>query len=290
MVGTSFVPGVKQDFLDLPEKNNSLALESFRDGRMNLIIGTEVLQEGIDVPACNLVICLDKPANLKSFIQRRGRARMAESHLYLFEETTDIGSKKEWEILEAETKKWYEDDLRELQSLRDLEAFEAPDYPELRVESTGARLTINDARSHLDHFCATLSSRKFVDFNPDYLIEKVVEEHAQAGTPNLVKATVLLPVSLPLELRQATSIRAWLSETNACKDAAFQAYQALYDANLVDEHLLPLRGENFDIEIPGRPGMIVSNAVSLWHTVSQTLGEIPDHIFCRCCDLVDIQC
>lgn len=45
MVGTSFVPGVKQDFLDLPEKNNSLALESFRDGRLNLIVATSVLEE-----------------------------------------------------------------------------------------------------------------------------------------------------------------------------------------------------------------------------------------------------
>ncbi|KAG6360095.1 hypothetical protein INS49_011151 [Diaporthe citri] len=256
MVGTSFVPSVKQDFLDLPEKGNNLSLESFRDGRLNLLVATSVLEEGIDVPACNLVICVDKPANLKSFIQRRGRARMGESHLYLFEETTDIGSKKEWELLEAKMKQWYEDDLRELQILREPEDSEGPDYPELRVESTGARLTIHDAKSHLDHFCATLSSRRFVDSSPDYLIEKFVDEHGRAGTPNLIKATVLLPVSLPPEVRQATSSKAWFSESNACKDAAFQAYRALYEVKLIDEHLLPLQEEGFGIEIEGRPGMI----------------------------------
>jgi hypothetical protein len=63
----------------------------------------------------------------------------------------------------------------------------------------------------------------------------------------------------------------WLSEANACKDAAFQAYQSLYHANLVDEHLLPLREEDFGTEIPDRPGMIVSNEVSsLWHNFCST--------------------
>ncbi|POS74069.1 RNase3 domain-containing protein [Diaporthe helianthi] len=274
MVGTSFIPGVKQDFLDLPERNNSLALQAFRHGRLDLLIVTAVLEEGIDVPACNLVICLEKPANLKSFIQRRGRARMEESHLYLFEETTDIGSKKEWGLLEAQMKMWYEDDLRELQVLKELEDSEVPDYPELRVESTGARLTINDAKSHINHFCATLTFRKFVDTSPDYLIEKVIQEDAQTSTQNFVKATVLLPSSLPPWLRKATSIRTWKSEANACKDAAFQAYQALYHANLVDEHLLPLREQDFGVEIPDRPGMTEAAAqCNPWPQVAEAWNQ-----------------
>lgn len=258
MVGTSFVPGVKQDFLDLAEKNYSISLEAFRAGRLNLLVATSVLEEGIDVPACNLVVCMDKPANLKSFIQRRGRARKGESHLYLFEDMEDVDSRREWGLLEAEMKRWYQDEQRELQTLRELEDSEDPDYPDLRVESTGARLTINDAKSHLDHFCATLTSRKFVDFSPDYIIEKVMDEKAQPGTPNLLKATVLLPVSLPPDVRQATSSRTWISESNACKDAAFQAYKALYYAGLVDEHLLPLKEKDLGVEIEGRPGMTVS--------------------------------
>ncbi len=35
------------------------------------------------MPVCNLVVCFDRPDNLKSFIQRRGRARMRSSKLYL---------------------------------------------------------------------------------------------------------------------------------------------------------------------------------------------------------------
>ncbi|KUI57727.1 Dicer-like protein 2 [Cytospora mali] len=260
MVGTSFVPNIKQHFLDLAEKDHSLSLEEFRAGRLNLLVATSVLEEGIDVPACNLVICMDKPTNLKSFIQRRGRARMRESHLYLFEEETDAATRKEWKVLEAEMKRHYNDDMRELEKIQERDDAEPVDYPELRVESTGARLTINDVKSRLEHFCATLSSRKYVDFKPDYIIEKVVSGTTRPGASTPVKATVLLPITLPQNVRQATSMRVWLSEKDACKDAAFQAYKALYEEGLVGQNLLPLRDKDLGLEIEGRPGMMEANA------------------------------
>lgn len=54
-------------------------LQMFRSGLLNLIITTDALEEGIDVPACNTVVSFDRPLNLKSFIQRRGRARRGRS-------------------------------------------------------------------------------------------------------------------------------------------------------------------------------------------------------------------
>lgn len=258
MVGTSSVPGLKKDFLDLAEKDNGLSLERFRVGRLNLLVATSVLEEGIDVPACNLVICMDKPTDLRAFIQRRGRARMRESHLYLIEEETDTNVRKKWEDLEAEMKRQYEDEMRELDRLSELDDSEDNGgYPELYVASTGARLTIKDAKSHLEHFCATLSSRKYTNCRPDYIVEKIVSEAARPGAPMLVKATVFLPVSLPQNVRQATSSRFWLSDKNACKDAAFQAYKALFEEGLINEHLLPLKGQDLGLEIEGRPGMMV---------------------------------
>lgn len=275
IVGSSFVPGFKKDFIDLPETEGTSPLEEFRVGKKNLLVATSVLEEGIDVPACNVVICVDIPATLKSFIQRRGRARMSGSHFYLLTDEraqAKVKSTNDWETLEAEMKRHYEDELRELQELQALEDSEAPDYPELQVESTGARLTINDAKSHLQHFCATLASRKYVNYHPDYIVEQT-DVIPQLGTPALRRATVILPISVPQSVRQAKSSRAWISERNACMDAAFQAYKALYDIGLLSDHLLPLQ-DKLERDIELRPGMGEARAqFNPWLAIAAAWGR-----------------
>lgn len=290
MVGTSFVPGVKHDFLDLPGDSNgsTIDLEAFRAGKKNLLIATSVLEEGIDVPACNLIVCVDKPANLKAFIQRRGRARMRQSQLYILVDEQDLNVSKNWEQLEAEMKRHYEDERRNIQHLEALEDADELDYPELRVESTGARLTIRDAKSHLQHFCATLTSKKYINCQPDYIIEEL-HESARPGAPILLKATVLLPISIPQHLRKATSIRPWLSEKNACMDAAFQAYAALFraDTPLLNDHLLPLRDSLVrDVEV--RPGLASVRALANpWIDVARAWNSTQIQLHQRTLRVVD---
>lgn len=50
---------------------------------MNIIVATSMLEEGLDVQSCNLVIRFDPSATVCSFIQSRGRARMQNSDFIL---------------------------------------------------------------------------------------------------------------------------------------------------------------------------------------------------------------
>lgn len=270
MVGTSKMPGMRKNFLDLSRKEDLLSLQNFRKGTTNLLVATSVLEEGIDVPACNLVICFDKPDNLKSFIQRRGRARMSASQLYLLIEDEWGQSSMEWERLERAMKEKYENEMRENKLLEEIEGSEATDYPILRVEESGAQLTIHDAKQHLEHFCATLSTRKFVDWSPFYIVHDLDGNPVDSHLPTLRKATVYLPVSLAPELRRFESLHAWPSEANACKDAAFQAYAKLYEAGLVNRHLLPIRETDLLKEVEPRAGMAaVKEQFNPWPLIAQ---------------------
>jgi ERCC4-related helicase len=115
-VGTSQSSKRKASIATLAEPRNQQAtLDDFRAGTLNVILATSVLEEGIDVSSCHLVICFERPKNLKSFVQRRGRARKQESKYFIFLQDAWPGRPPEsWQALEEEMKKAYLDDLRQV--------------------------------------------------------------------------------------------------------------------------------------------------------------------------------
>ncbi|KAH8164933.1 hypothetical protein CIB48_g3304 [Xylaria polymorpha] len=270
MIGTSNHAARKRDIGDLHQAKDNTDLEDFRSGKLNLLVATSVAEEGIDVPACNLVICLNAPPNVKSFIQRRGRARMENSRIVLLLE----GSPNQhdvWIELEGEMKKCIEDDTRvarELEALEDLDT--DTNIPPLRVPSTGALLDFDQAKSHLEHFCLRMTSRQYIDHRPYYISEQISNS---SGGPPRISALVQLPPSLPEAIRRVKGLRQWYSEKNAFKDAAFQAFKAIYEAGLVNGNLMPLIDDILE-GIETRSSIVEVNEVwKPWRNVAQLWGQ-----------------
>ena len=122
----------------LDRKVQQDTLREFRAQLKNLIIATDVLEEGIDVTACNLVICFDPPMNLKSFIQRRGRARKERSDFAIMFPQDDENCKlNTWRLLEEELVREYQSETRGLQNIMVMESTEEEVDWKLEVEATG---------------------------------------------------------------------------------------------------------------------------------------------------------
>ncbi|XP_055587591.1 endoribonuclease Dcr-1 isoform X2 [Uranotaenia lowii] len=69
---------------EVEHRKQEEVLKRFRMHECNLLIGTSVLEEGIDLPKCNLVIRWDEPASYRSYVQCKGRARAASAYHVLF--------------------------------------------------------------------------------------------------------------------------------------------------------------------------------------------------------------
>lgn len=54
-------------------------IERFKKNETNVIVTTNVLEEGIDLQMCNTVIKYDHPQTFASYQQSKGRARMKDS-------------------------------------------------------------------------------------------------------------------------------------------------------------------------------------------------------------------
>ena len=63
----------------LNEQNETL--RRFDAGDFNLLFATDVAEEGLDLRSCQLIINFDSPDTVKSFIQRKGRARCQNSYI-----------------------------------------------------------------------------------------------------------------------------------------------------------------------------------------------------------------
>jgi len=95
------VIGQGHDSLKMSLAEQEYNIRSFREGKLNLLVATSVLEEGIDVPACNLVIRYQHVTNEISLVQSKGRARAADSKCYAI---IGKGTLKEFQEMQNEEK------------------------------------------------------------------------------------------------------------------------------------------------------------------------------------------
>ena len=133
------------------------------------------------------------------------------------------------------------------------------------TQRSRALLTAESAVAHLYHFCAMLPHQRYVDLRPDFTFAEDVNTHR-------INGTVILPNGVSTSVRCTSGRQWWQTERAARKEAAFQAYVALYEAGLVNDNLLPLNREGTVVrdareELP--PMMEVSEQLNPWVSLAK---------------------
>ncbi|KAK7491472.1 hypothetical protein BaRGS_00017301 [Batillaria attramentaria] len=86
-------------------------LQGIKSHKYKIVVATSVAEEGVDLPECQLVVCLNPPTTVKAMVQMRGRARKKDSYFVVL-----CSSQKEKEKLEdlkrqEDNMKWAADHL-----------------------------------------------------------------------------------------------------------------------------------------------------------------------------------
>ncbi|KAF2549329.1 hypothetical protein F2Q70_00024072 [Brassica cretica] len=134
---TKYVAGNNSGLQSQTRKKQNKTVEDFRKGLVNIIVSTSILEEGLDVQSCNLVVGFDPASNICSFIQSQGRARMPNSDYLMMVESGDMGTQSRLKKYISGAKRMREDSLSHslvpYQPLPDDSSGEV-----YRVDSTGA--------------------------------------------------------------------------------------------------------------------------------------------------------
>ncbi|XP_059665629.1 endoribonuclease Dicer homolog 2 isoform X2 [Cornus florida] len=221
---TEYTAGNQSGLQSQSRKKQNEIVEQFRKGMVNIIVATSILEEGLDVQSCNLVIRFDPSATVCSFIQSRGRARMQNSDFLLMVRSGDASTLTRVQNYLASG------DIMRKESLShasvpcaplDCELFNEISY---RVESTDAFVTLCSSVGLIHFYCSRLPSDGYFKPSPRFNIDEELET-----------CTLYLPKSCPIQNVCVKGNIKMLKQL-ACLEACKQLHQsgALTD-NLVPD-------------------------------------------------------
>lgn len=266
--GCAFMPDEQKDILD-----------SFRAGKLNLLVSTSVAEEGIDVKSCQLVIRFDPAPTAQAFHQSRGRARAVGSQLIALVEhgneeehaavhemaayqhkMRDAALQNVAELAQAENINLDEEDEDQ-----DDEMLENDDLDNnktaYKVLSTGAKVDLHSAGSVLQHYISQLPADEYMLLRPAWRLDYIENQHRTTGTgsvnavgDNLYSASGALfggpPAAGSYHIRATVrlpsssplqTVTGQLSVTKklAKASAALEACRQLHGLGVLNDHLLP---------------------------------------------------
>ncbi|PNF18314.1 hypothetical protein B7P43_G14501 [Cryptotermes secundus] len=220
----------------LEKKWNRDCMRRFLRGQTNVLVASDVLEEGIDIQKCNLVVKFDVPRNYRSYIQSKGRARHRSSQYIMMVPciTTGVPFNTKYNIYRAT-----ENAMQTLLIGR-TEGCQEPDNLEIATEqydhlappflTSCSKVTLASAIPLINWYCSMLPQDKFTQLAPLWYLGKGKE-----------KCTRIVFLQLPMNspLRELVQGNAMPTKKLAKRSVALETCIKLYKMGELNEHLLP---------------------------------------------------
>ncbi|KII63260.1 Endoribonuclease dcr-1 [Thelohanellus kitauei] len=228
--------------MDSSIKTNNLRLESFHQNIVNVLVATNVLEEGIDVHSCNVVVRFDRFSTLRSFIQSKGRVRQKDASFYvLVNEKYKCAVEKHISNL-SNAENCVENILtkyclEEIEYVPEFNYFEELHPEERSFITSKTQMDLRASVSFLYQFCDRYSRESAYTVKPKFYMQTIGDKFRWS-------------VRLPSECCAAEEISSeWLSDKKLSRQhCALRAIKMLYNYGKIDENLLPVnRSQKFNI-------------------------------------------
>ncbi|CAG9562769.1 unnamed protein product [Danaus chrysippus] len=228
------------------KKTSEQAMLKFKNGELNCLIATSVVEEGLDVPQCTLVMRYDPPVEYRSYIQSKGRARSKKSNFVI--------------LVDAVMREKFDSQYRAFQSVEsylnrllygserntpsDAEVkeklYDDECIPAYHTEN-GNSLFATSAISLVNRYCSVLPHDQYTTILP-----MVIQEPA-LGSKTMI--TIIMPIACPIkEPIQGLPMH---NIKNAKRSAAMNVCIKLHQAGELDYYtLLPILKGQIDFSTP----------------------------------------
>eukprot|EP00116_Pleurobrachia_bachei_P000526 sb/3460788/ len=219
--------------MEVAKKKQERALLNFREGKCNILLATSVVEEGLDIPACNVVVRYDFPQTYRAFVQSRGRARQKPARFVFFIPEHEMAERKmlldKFNKVEKLLTTFAASSGEEL----DLDDVEDSDYsrliPPLQIEGSPAKITAIDCIQRLNFYCEQLPKDEYTSNRPVDTLE---------GGPGGYTTTIVLPKLCPIDhpIKGDRMPNKKLAKMSAARNALW----ALWEAGELSDVFLPI--------------------------------------------------
>ncbi|KAL2918045.1 Dicer-like protein 1 [Polyrhizophydium stewartii] len=220
------------DRMTIPQQQRTVA--EFREGKCNLLVATQVAEEGLDIKPCNIVIRFDMTQTLINYIQSRGRARHTQSQFIVLANRHNRIDEARLYALQREEKSMGERLQKSMQDERKMfERIETQGVDEnekYTIAATGAMVTVSNAIALLNEFCSCLPTDGISLTMPEYTLIELEGANCYYE--------VRLSLHVRPECRRVCGRNAW-SRKLAKQIAAFETVKRLHMFGEIDDWLQP---------------------------------------------------